>query len=54
MSELNQPRYKERIDIGPDSIEMGEGTQAGRSKSNMDSRSKKPKRNGRSEAWMKS
>jgi hypothetical protein len=55
MSEDNRPRYKEYINIGPDIMnDAGSGAgDSGRNKNNRESRSSKPKRNGRREAWMK-
>ena len=55
MSEQNRPRYKEQIDIGPDMEISGSGAHdSGRTKTTRETRSRKSKRNGRPEAWMKS
>lgn len=56
MSEENRPRYKEQIDIGPDEAQFagGDGGHSGRTNTNRETKSRKPKRNGRAEAWTKS
>ncbi len=56
MNEDNRPRYKEQIDVGPEESQFagGEGSHAGRTNTNRETKSKKARRNGRAEAWIKS